>query len=221
MILYHLDRLKGILPGKSILPISLDQVPESIRLNPLYAQFEHGISNHGLQYMGTSCKVSPYLLHYNGEALYPQSLVDQQISTASMNILELVLELVRKAYFPKYPSRFESMFAVRSINDFLSWPELCRPDEIQKSNIVAIDAPNDTSCFDSKWLRGGLIHGVDGLNFYIAYSPALCFESAYNYWSGKFSDSPRMEYLLPLPISGERIHSVFGYQQVDMANPQL
>lgn len=208
MILYHLDKARSLQTNTEIQFVPPEKIPTDLKQTDFFSFFEHGISQHGLTYLKLSCSTYPFIQNWNGEIFYTQDSVSYQISTVSMSILEFGVELVRRAYFSQYPSRLQSLFAVRNIDDFRQWPELCRPEEIPHENIIALDVSDDTNCFDSRWLRGGLIHGTTGDQYYIGYSSALCFDLAYKYWSKTPSNDPRWEYLIPLPIDGFRVRAI-------------
>ena len=205
MVLYHLDRNRSLITGMPINPIPESEIPEDLKETILYSKFEHGLSKHGLNYLNLSCNTFPYLHYMDGRILFEEPYVDESLKTIDSQIIELTAELVRSAYFPQYPSRYESLFAVRSIQDFYQWPELCDRESFQNARIFEIEAPNETHGFDSKWLRGGISRGISNARFYIAHASAYCFDFAYKYWSQVPSDSPRWEYLIPLPIDGTRV----------------
>ena len=207
MLLYHLDRTNNLRPDHSINLIDHSQLPKDLKSVEYLPELCNGLSQFGLDYLKLVCATYPYERDWHGNLLYPQSSVTQQLKVADPKILELVFELVRKAHFPHLPSRFQSFFAVKHLNDFSQWPELCATEDLASANILSLDVPDDTPRFDSNWLRGGLMHNHNDKNYWIAFAPALCFDLAYKYWSQIPTGSPRWEYLVSLPISGESIHS--------------
>ena len=204
MDLYHLDRRRSFPVGSTISHLPAEDIPQALRDTIFYKQFPNGLSSHGLSYLSLTCPTYPFYFLGN-EPCYPMRSVSEQIEKSNSLILEFAVELVRKSYFPQYPSRYESLFSVGNLDDFRLWPELCRPEDLAKSRIIKIDAPDDTHCFDAAWLRGGLIHNIDGNRYYISYAPAYCFDLAFKYWSKESSEKPRWEYLIPLPIDASRI----------------
>lgn len=205
MVLYHLDRSGSLKTGMPINPVPESEIPEDLKETILYSQFEHGLSKHGLHYLKLSCNTFPYWHLMNDRIFFEKPYFDESLKTIDSQIIELNAELVRRAYFPQYPSRYESLFTVQSIRDFYQWPELSDRESFQNARIFEIEAPNETHGFDSKWLRGGISRGISDTGFYIGYAAAHCFDFAYKYWSQVPSDSPRWEYLIPLPIDGTRV----------------
>lgn len=63
-----------------------------------------------------------------------------------------------------------------------------------------ISVSDNIPAFDSSWLRGGIAAGIDkGLFFYGVKIDSL-FDVAYHYWNRDFTEEPRLEYLVKLPI---------------------
>lgn len=216
MLLYHIDRAGTLRPGNSIDLVPIDQLPETLKGSELFARLDLGLSRHAITYLNPICTPQPYTI-VNGQAHCSMDTLWHQLSFADHRILEYTFELVRRAHFPQYPSRFQCLFALRSIDDFKSWPELSQ----ERATIYEIEAPDTTHCFDAAWLKGGLNRGISQRNYHISYAPTLCFDMAYKYWSKIPSDSPRWEYLIPLPISGTRVHSTAQYQPADQEVHQL
>lgn len=206
MFLYHFDRSGNLRPNMPINLIKLDDLPEDLRASKFLSTLEGGISVHGLNHLNLRCASYPFARDITGKILFDETSVSKQISVVNMRILEFNLELVRRAYFQEYPSRFQSLFAVRYIEEFTAWPELHSAEGQRCNRIFQIDVPDEVHRFDSKWLRGGLSFGTADLNYHIGYAPSLCFDLAFKYWSKTPSDNPRWEYLLPLPIDGARVH---------------
>ena len=208
MFVYHLDRSKTLKAGQDIRLSPKSELPPDLADSEFIAQFDGGISLHGMQYLDLSCTKHPYFVGQNGNILFDHFTISAQLNIADMRILEYGVELVRRAHFPQYPSRYQSLFAVRETKDLQLWPELITQSDIQPSHIFQIETHNKTDCFDANWLRGGLIHNISGDKYYLAYAPTLCFDLAFKYWSKVASDLPRWEYLLPLPIDADRIRQL-------------
>lgn len=183
----------------------LDSLPPDTAASPFLSPFMNGISQHGMHQLRTTCPFIASDLSIKGEMLLHPYSFGNSTSDINTQIIEIVFELVRRAHFPHLPSRFTSFFAVKSYYDFLQWPELLDGDRYPNYKIWEIDAPDTTPCFDSSLLRGGLIFGRENANYYMGFLPIASADYAFNYWSGKTSDKPRMEYLLPHPISANRL----------------
>lgn len=208
MVLYHLDRNNILKPGQSINPVAETAIPDEIKNLKLLSCFDGQLSAHGLKYLDLKCPVSPCLTFPDGSIAYWAQDVAKQLDNSNMHILEFTFEMVRKAYFPQHPSRFTSLFAVAYMQDFLDWTEICTSADLEQMNILKLDLPENPPCFDSRWLKGGLIHGRNGNKFHIAFSAGLCFDLAFKYWSQIPSDNPRWEYLVQLPIDRKQISHV-------------
>lgn len=215
MQLYHQDRAGTLRSGVSINLTSNDQLPVGLRNATILNQLKCGLSQHGLLYLEPTCTLEPFIISQHGEIQFPAGSVKKQTDMIGQRILEYGLELVRAAYFPQYPSRFQCLFGLGSLNDFDQWPELTQGVE---RRIFEISVPDDTPRFDSSFLRGGLPFGFQGQNYYIAFDPIHSYEFAVKYWSGAASDSPRWEYLIPLPISGDKVRGISLPPQTARAN---
>ena len=101
-------------------------------------------------------------------------------------------------------SRFQSIFALESVDEFQSWPELTDGPY----RIFEIEVSYLPQHFDSMWLRGGMTFCSTENNWHFGFSPAKNAEIAFHYWSGDLSDTPRIEYLLSAPVRiGRIVHS--------------
>lgn len=207
MKLYHLDRYASICSENDL---NLTPLSGFKTLNPdgyFLSAFSKGISHHGLNQLREKC---PYIdtLPINGEPFLRAESFARGKTSVDIQIIETTFELVRRAHFPWLPSRFTSFFAVRRPEDFLQWPEMLDLSTYPNQKIFEIDAPDDTPCFDSSFLRGGLIFGQENGKYYMGCLPAPTADLAYRYWSGEASDTPRMEYLISLPIRAEQYREV-------------
>lgn len=217
MYLYHLDRGGTIQPGASITLFGGEFLPAGLQNSEFVYQLGGQLSRHAIRYLDPVCKPQPYF-NCGDRIFFSADSVFYQLSVADHRILEYGFELVRKAHFPHFPSRFQCLFALGSIDDFAQWPELTGSSE---NRIFEIKAPDDTPRFDSAWLRGGMCQGITHDGYHVAYAPTLCFDQAYNYWSGVPSESPRWEYLIPLPIEGCNIRGPFRLQQTGQEDQLL
>lgn len=215
MILYHLDRLKSLKDGQSIELFPLSSLEPDIRSSSFLSQFSNGVSSHALTYLTNKCKT---LLSLSLPSMTPGKMVDyiavpslminKYFSDAQMS--EVTLELVRRSCFPNLPSRFTSLFAVDSVDEFDKWQELTHENGInQNYPIFSLEVSDSTPKFDSNWLKGGLNLGFDSSigKYYLGYMPTANYDFAFNYWSGIPSDLPRWEYLIELPISKVKLQS--------------
>lgn len=166
---YHIDRDNTLQEGQII---SLYKNNESSFLENTI--FPDGLSYHGLHYLDESF----------------QNLCGNQ---PSFYVLEYELELIRKSYFPNLPSRFQSFFAIESIEENKKWDGIFSDDctiweiEFDESNCIIRD---------SNLLQPTL----KTENSNIVFSPKDSFLYGYHYWSGYNTTNPRMELLIKPPI---------------------
>lgn len=210
MILYHADRNSLLSEGMK-LDLKADYEltrPEQIVFRDL---FPEGLSKHGINYI-QDCV---YNFRHFPVRFIPTSkselrcIVADEITEANYRIssteCEYKFELIRRALFPTLPSRFQSIFAVSDLSDFEQWLDVGFTSD---DHVYELQVPDGTKRFDSTWLRGGYNTGYDvekNLVFQ-GYSPSISLHLAINYWKGAPSESPRWEYLVPLPVTvGRRI----------------
>ena len=119
---------------------------------------------------------------------------------------EIILEYVRKSLYPKLPSRFQCLFANKSIEDALNWINFW---QLNECNIVEIETDTYYE-LDSSWFTDNydtaMLNTVKNYQGIISpQSIAHKFEEAVKYWSGEISNTPRLEVLIPYPFRIARI----------------
>lgn len=176
MIAYHVDRLNSLSVGQTIelLNRTYEDSAYSFAASML---FNSQLTSHGNAYIHDSN--SP------GGA------------DTICSIIEYETELVRQLYFPHMFSRFQSFFAVETLDDLFSWNS-CLISPEYKVYQVKFDDCNYQK-LDASLLPNGLI---DVENF--IFSPSLNFQRAYNYWSQQSSDAPQYELLIKPPVFIEK-----------------
>ena len=194
MILYHLDRNNSINLETGI---GFSRINCDLASSKLLSDFKGNVSMHGATYMSASCSTMRIKLSSDLRPVIDIEMLDRNLHTTDERILEYTLELVRRLYFPQFPSRLQSLFALSSVEEFNRWPEL----RIPQGTMYKLNVPDSTPKFDESWLKGGIMRGYTSSGYVVSYAPTLCFDTAYNYWSQIPSDSPRWEYLVELPIS--------------------
>lgn len=169
MVAYHIDRDNSLQEGQII---TLNKNSEiSFIENKM---FPEGISYHGFHYLDENY----------------QNIGGNQ---PSFYILEYELELIRKAYFPNLPSRFQSLFAIENLEEIQKWngifSENCTIWEIEfdESNYVKLDSSL-------------LIPSLKADDKNVTFSPKNSFFYGYHYWNGNISNNPRMELLIKPPV---------------------
>lgn len=188
MTLYHYDRL-GLLTSGMSLELSADY--SLIEQNSLGAEtllqdlFPDGLSQHGLTYMRTYAQPGLFCV---------VDAAKESFGRFSSHMQEQTLELARRAFYPMNPSRFQSIFCLTNVNDIEKWQEIIT-SEGKLFEIESLGGPFME--FDSRWLRGGITVWDDG---YIGRSTPLEIDFARKYWSGCFSENPRLEVLAKLPV---------------------
>lgn len=201
MILYHMDRALSIDPSTNIDFV----VPESNISDSKFLEiFDRKISKHGERYLSLVCTTAPLCPSRDFRAAITIDNLNSLLFDTDHKILEYTLELVRRAYFPHFPSRMQCLFAVSDIDQFAHWPGF----DVVKYPVYRIEVSGETPKFDSAWLRGGLSRGRTDTGYFVSYAPTLCFEIAYNYWSQESTDSPIWEYLIQLPVDRNNLSPV-------------
>lgn len=168
---YHLDRGNKLEVGQSIDLVKINDI--NCRDNPMFTQtlqshfynlFPNGVTSHGDGYFASS---SEYAI----------------ISPA----IELLYEYVRKANFKDKPSRAESFFAVKSLNDIQRFADMYRIN-IYECSIWEVECEN--------------YHRGDMNLLKILPSNLITSYFANEYWSGGTADDPQpfWEYLLTTPV---------------------
>lgn len=179
---YHVDRSNSLQEG---MVITLDKNNFSIVYEEsLYFRevLKNGLSRHGMHF------------------LYNQTLgfVDGRLDYSCINssIMELHVELLRAARFPSIPSRYQSIFCLPSLNELANWPML----NDQNYPIYEIEYDSDICpTLDANFLRGGITNSQQ-------FWPCTDLTYSEKYLSGIYSDNPRLEVIVPLPIVvGKRI----------------
>lgn len=197
--LYHFDRAGTLDVSKDIQLTPLAQCNPIIRDSDLAKLFPNGFSRQGLNYLDPKADIKRDIDQFG----YISPVAAQKALEQSSNkMLELDYELIRRAVFPQCQSRYTALFAVNSPDDFSLWSELQKTSPDAK--IVEITVQDDLPRYDSRQLRGGIglyrYQDEGGPGFYVGYLPTGVYDQAVKYWSGTASDSPRWEYLVPLPI---------------------
>ena len=164
MIVYHMDYSKHFKKDDIIKPILVD--------NSICGYFPNGVS-----YWGNR--------HFDSKRAY-------NFEDSQRHVIETLFELYRKAYFPYRPSRYESLFALSSLDDLNFWPIL------KGFNIVIIDTQK-AHCFktDASYLISPL-NATNFSNQAFRFLYAQFLDNAQSYWCGQVSLQPRPEILVSL-----------------------
>lgn len=200
MLLYHADRMNSIKEGMTI-SLQKDFKLNCENQNVICEYFPEGLSYHGIQYAKDH---KAYLIKDNPQIPFVWiSKIGEANADLGMYLCEYQFELVRKAFFPHLPSRFQSMFGVAEIADFSQWKDI-RINE--NTPIYEIYSDSEPFRFDSSWLKGGLCFGPSSAPSYLGFSLSINLNIAMSYWKGLPSPSPRWEYVIPLPaVVGRRV----------------
>lgn len=204
MVLYHADRTNSLAEGMSV-ALQKDYKLNCEQQTVFHEYFPEGLSCHGIQYANDqTSELSPLLI--SGPSPIPIVLLSK-LATANeelgKNFCEYQFELVRRAFFPHLPSRFQSMFGTAQVGDFSQWRDI---GISESTPVYEIYSDSHPFRFDSSWLRGGLCLGPMDAPSYLGFSPSINLNSAMNYWKGLPSSSPRWEYIIPLPaVVGRRV----------------
>ena len=161
--LYTVDRLDFLSANYSV------DLKKYTDLDPPFLQhhvdelFPEGVSSHGNQYFLNS-KSNPMLSA-------PQT--------------ELIVEYVRRACYPQCPSRFQSLFAVETIQQAQQFRQKYDGDS---GSIWQIEV-DTTQIFKADMNLLGVGASILVSSF-----------AAHEYWKGNMSSDPFMEYLVQLPV---------------------
>lgn len=161
MIAYHIDREHQLKQGQTIELYHSTNSPSFLEK----MMFSGGLTYHGLHYLN-------------------EDIQNVGGNRPSYYIMEYELELIRKCYFPNLPSRFQSLFAIKSLDDIKQWRD-----------IFDISAPIWTIKFkesqyimrDSSLLHPGLVKQESNDYFFLKDA----FLYYYNYWKGCTTRNPR------------------------------
>jgi hypothetical protein len=124
--------------------------------------------------------------------LNPNPFEEQKYPRASADAaMEIAFEFIRKTYFPKLPSRFESVFAFETIEECKNFQEKY-PYKEAENNIFKFISDHKGYKFDMYWLKFS--------NDYMG-----LIGNAFSYWSGEASDNPSWEIIVKLPVKIEKI----------------
>ncbi|RGD76380.1 DUF2441 domain-containing protein [Faecalicoccus pleomorphus] len=196
MKLYHIDRSNQLKENK-VIQLNKNFVNSDSEINNFFnSLFPSGISHHGEFYLNDYCTFPPseictyYLQH--------------DINEIGIHATECYIELFRKAYYPHLPSRFTSLFALENIEDISLWPELTQ----SKYRIFEIEYTEKIYKFDASFIKA-VVSQINGENnqTQISFCPITVLNEINKYLSGKLSDTPQPEILLPLPVTiGKEIY---------------
>lgn len=170
MIAYHVDR-ENNLQKDQIITLYKNDSDNSFFTNFM---FPDGLSYHGL--------------HYTNETL--QNIGGNQ---ASFYILEYELELIRRSYFPNLPSRYQSFFAIKTVDEISKWNDIFDTSyviwkiEFEEANYIIRDS-------------NMLYSALKIENNISTFSAQNSFLFGYNYWKGHITSNPRFEMLIKPPI---------------------
>ena len=181
MIAYHVDTLRSLPKGRLDLSRNYNGFsPEIVRF--CKESFPKGISRMGFIYTGVQVLSR-----------------DSDFSHVVSEIAEFAFELIRQHHYPNLPSRFQSIMACSTEAEANEWAHLlganlrqypvkCSPSIKRVEYSTAFKG--DSYWRDCMMSPGGPI-----------FSPGLLYSCAHNYWSGKRSQSPRIELVIPLPVT--------------------
>ncbi len=196
MIFYHIDR-SNKLQENQIIQLNKYFFKSDPEICSFFASlFPNGISRHGEQYLNDFFTFPPNMS--------PIFYLKTDLECMGTHVSENLLELYRQSSFPEIPSRFTSMFALKNIDDLKYWPELTKND----FKIFEIDYSGPVYQLDASFLKSAICYlDQNNKNARIGFYPALILKEFHQYLSGRISNNPKPEILLPLPITiGKEIY---------------
>ena len=172
---YHVDRVGGRLKAGQIIDLIHDKSSlshSSNRSTVFASMFPNGVSYHGWNFL------------LNPDRTLPKDDLSGQI--------ELLAEFFRRTYFRERPSRFQSFFAFKTIQDakrFIShYPIETQEEGIHHYDIWSVKCESVEFQGDMNFLKLGncWLDAIINMQFY---------------WSGEMEESPLVEVLLKPPIN--------------------
>lgn len=167
MFVYHIDRTNSI---------SINQIlslKNGFDLKDIFNIYDNSLSIHGIRYLSKN----PY-------------------NDIHSFLWEIATEYVRILKYPQYPSRFQSLFAVESLEQLYVWKNFFEQSNFQ---IVKLECSKIYK-FDANWItKPGSFKNYLQTNKFDNVSFASYCYFADKYWSGQPSSSPLWELLVPLP----------------------
>jgi hypothetical protein len=169
MYFYHIDRCNALELGKTynLLHIpNLDSATDKM-VNELFPE--------GVSWWG------------DGKLLCDESLLIINNVVQKDTVIDLIFELVRKAYFPEKPSRYQSLFAFATLSD-------------AKNLINTLNWPADSKIWK---IKADLHYKVNMNLLTLDGRPVDIYRNAFAYWNGEPGDdaNPFWELLVPYPIT--------------------
>ena len=126
---------------------------------------------------------------------------------------ELTLEHIRALKFPDKPSRFQCLFASKTKDEALLWAKKhCTTENL--FHIVEIESDVFYE-FDASWLNSSIAQSQQIPFTGPASSTAYYFDIANRYWSGKLTNKPEIEVLLPYPIKVIKIEDYISHISIN------
>lgn len=171
---YHVDRCNLLIPGEIKL-LNLEFQSREAR-EFVQRNFPEGISKAGHVYMD--------------DVLLSDSISFFQRAK------EMELEYIRKLYFSGKPSRFQSFFAVKSLEDVHTWIKAFGLNASSPFSVWLVDVENDQfieTC-DAGW-RDRTSADKDGASVYSIWETQA---EGLAYWQGLPYEMPRPELVIPL-----------------------
>lgn len=175
MIAYHLDRSNYLKENSTLNLIN------NYQLENTFIKFENAFSRHGIKYL------SQNFLNTDDYGSY---------------LWEFALEYIRLLNYPSLPSRFQSIFACRNLEEINYWKTLFEEQGFSNVKTFKISS-NDEDCFvgDANWFNSkGLYENIQTSNFEnVSWATYLYYSN--KYWSGEFTHNPHVEVLVKLPCT--------------------
>ncbi len=109
--------------------------------------------------------------------------------------IEITLEYIRSVKFPHLPSRFQSIFASKTLKECEFW---INKFGIKEYNLVILESENYTE-LDCSWITPQPEMEVNLQTRCAPYSLGAMCDIANMYWSGEKTNTPIIEVLIPLP----------------------
>lgn len=116
-IAYHIDRTLKLKEGQNLILDTNFVFGNGLNNDFIKDFLPSGVSKHGEQYLRD-------ILYYYNNQQYFNLNVYEATNALSMYITEYTFELIRRIYYPSQPSRFQSVFALPSLEFVKTWPEL-------------------------------------------------------------------------------------------------